>query len=296
MDDVLSGCHTSDEVVKLQHEIQTILASGGFQMRKWLCNEKHILDEFKRPIIIIAKIIIQQLWRANIGWDDEFPSELQAKWQGFREELPFLNSLSIPRYALISQPLLVELHGFSDASTAAYVSQIQEMTNINDWHHCKSEDNPSDLISRGCDVNTFLNSTIWFNGPEWLSQDESECPRDEIFLNETEIPEQRVIANVSTSSEQLSIFKSYSKLSKLQRILAYVLRFINNCKSTNVKASGNLSTNELQGALNLLIKHSQLESFPREYNDLTKGLAINSKSSILGLNPFLDENQVIRVG
>lgn len=451
MDDVLSGGDSVRDVIQLQHEIQSILASGGFELRKWLCNKPDIINEFqvnkdldssilhigpnennktlgiywnsttdsihysinifntnvtKRsilsiisqiydplglvgPVIIVAKLIIQKLWQAKIGWDDQVPEDIYNKWQQFKDDLVCLNELSIPRYCLNSKVISIELHGFSDASTVAYgvslymryktssgeynsnllcaksrvapikfitlprlelsgalllaqlvnrvrdvinikfdkyfyytdssialywikgspenwkvfvanrVSQIQELTNVNEWYHCRSEDNPADIISRGCDVGTILKSSLWFNGPEWLQQEESNWPKNKINLKLNEVPEQRTVVNIATiqgSNNDFNIFDRFSTLSKLQRVCAYMLRFVNNCKGSSVKVIGNLTPLELQNALNILVKLSQQESFSREVERLNKGKSIGAKSSILSLNPFMDKNKIIRVG
>ncbi|XP_068987466.1 uncharacterized protein [Bombus flavifrons] len=48
------------------------------------------------------------------------------------------------------------------------VAEIQTKTNIDDWRHVPTNDNPADLISRGQTPKEFLRPTIWKNGPEWL--------------------------------------------------------------------------------------------------------------------------------
>ena len=41
-------------------------------------------------------------------------------WMEFHEHLRSLNKISVPRLVLGKNPVRVELHGFSDASTVAY--------------------------------------------------------------------------------------------------------------------------------------------------------------------------------
>lgn len=49
------------------------------------------------------------------------------------------------------------------------VRKIQEKIQVKNLHHCASEDNPADLVSRGLSPSEFLKSSIWFNGPSWLT-------------------------------------------------------------------------------------------------------------------------------
>ncbi|XP_070067103.1 uncharacterized protein [Drosophila virilis] len=46
---------------------------------------------------IRAKIIIQNIWRSNIGWDDDLTNEDKADWQHWLDLLSNLNAVRIPR-------------------------------------------------------------------------------------------------------------------------------------------------------------------------------------------------------
>lgn len=48
-------------------------------------------------VAIIGKVFIQQLWKAQIGWDDPLPPSLSQQWATFDEELKSVTELSIPR-------------------------------------------------------------------------------------------------------------------------------------------------------------------------------------------------------
>ncbi|KAK9744227.1 hypothetical protein QE152_g7950 [Popillia japonica] len=51
------------------------------------------------------------------------------------------------------------------------VSEIQRLTNIEDWYHVRSKENPADIVSRGMSVEDLQNSELWWSGPYWLSED-----------------------------------------------------------------------------------------------------------------------------
>ena len=61
------------------------------------------------------------------------------------------------------------------AFVANRVSDIQQLTDT-EWRWVSSQDNPADLISRGCLPQQMLNTEKWFTGPEWLTKPESEWP------------------------------------------------------------------------------------------------------------------------
>uniref|UniRef100_A0A182N2X5 Pao retrotransposon peptidase n=1 Tax=Anopheles dirus TaxID=7168 RepID=A0A182N2X5_9DIPT len=72
------------------------------------------------PIIICAKIMMQNIWLLNLAWDDEIPSHLLVKWTEFHSQIPNLAKFRIERFAFIPDHKRVELHCFSDATETAY--------------------------------------------------------------------------------------------------------------------------------------------------------------------------------
>ena len=48
--------------------------------------------------IIFAKILIQTLWRTGLDWDTPLTTELRDDWIIYREALPQLSKLRIPRW------------------------------------------------------------------------------------------------------------------------------------------------------------------------------------------------------
>ena len=59
------------------------------------------------------------------------------------------------------------------------VNRIQETTNIEDWNHISSKENPADLVSRGADASVLRNLNLWLNVPNCLQQVESSWPKCE---------------------------------------------------------------------------------------------------------------------
>ncbi|XP_036347558.1 uncharacterized protein LOC118756930, partial [Rhagoletis pomonella] len=89
------------------------------------------------PIIVKAKIFLQNLWIIKVHWDESLPLEDNAQWIRFREKLPLVKDIRVPRYILAKNgPARVELHGFCDASLRAYgacvyirtVNELDEVT------------------------------------------------------------------------------------------------------------------------------------------------------------------------
>ncbi|XP_045459918.1 uncharacterized protein LOC123670468 [Melitaea cinxia] len=72
------------------------------------------------PVVVIAKIIIQKLWKSGLEWDDTVQGSLLAEWLNFRENLIHIKEITIPRSLHFSRTSSVELHVFADASLLAY--------------------------------------------------------------------------------------------------------------------------------------------------------------------------------
>ncbi|XP_055840363.1 uncharacterized protein LOC129907896 [Episyrphus balteatus] len=83
---------------------------------------------FIAPVTIIGKIIIQDIWRLNVGWDETLPREIYERWREFWQEITFLENVRIQRWIGTSKEIHQELHGFSDASERAYGAAIYVRT------------------------------------------------------------------------------------------------------------------------------------------------------------------------
>lgn len=80
------------------------------------------------PVIVIAKLFMQKLWKLGLHWDEALPLELYNKWLSYRQRLLELNNLSIPRYVTKRRYLSRQLHAFADASEKAYGTVIYMRT------------------------------------------------------------------------------------------------------------------------------------------------------------------------
>ncbi|XP_072392197.1 uncharacterized protein [Diabrotica undecimpunctata] len=178
------------------------------------------------------------------------------------------------------------------------VAQIQENSSHSHWRHVKSKDNPADILSRGMMPSNILNSTLWFHGPQFLQTFDLNLSEYSPKFNSNKLPEERKIV-LHTRSAQFDFFvmlsERFSSFTKYVRTIAYVLRFGNNARSGTQKLSGALEVSELQNSEMKIIKLLQNSSFSSEIADL-KGNKIISNKSLLQFAPFLDKNEMLRVG
>lgn len=80
---------------------------------------------FLSPFVFTAKILLQELWRQKLSWDQEIPEPYSSLWQKWLQELPCVTTIEIPRCYMAQCPsaqATVQLHNFSDASRHGYAA------------------------------------------------------------------------------------------------------------------------------------------------------------------------------
>jgi hypothetical protein len=166
------------------------------------------------------------------------------------------------------------------------VAFIQEETASATWKHVPTHSNPADLISRGIETATPENCNRWWKGPPWLTQKQTSWP-SLTFSKPTEDLEVRLVF-AAVSPEDIT--SRFSDFNKLLRVIAYIRRFIHNCRHQKAhKQFEHLSTQELQHARTLCVKLIQETAFSHEIQDLTRRREVSSTSSLKTLHPFIDK-------
>jgi hypothetical protein len=84
------------------------------------------------PVIIRAKLIIQELWRAGDDWDKPVEEKIRQEWAQLYEELPAIEQIRIPRWLQTTSNRETQVHMFADASSKAYGVVVYVRTKIND--------------------------------------------------------------------------------------------------------------------------------------------------------------------
>lgn len=174
------------------------------------------------------------------------------------------------------------------------VSRIQRLTNLMTWHYVPSSLNPSDILSRGASPEELLNSRLWKNGLQFLQQQPIKWPEQMSFISE--LPERRHTVLISSTVVDLTLnCKFYNSFSKMQRIFAFIYRFIN-LKSTPKPTSEQLSVHEIKMGTYYLLRNIQFIHFVNEYKALKAGQNVHNSSKLYSLAPIVDSFGLIRVG
>ena len=175
------------------------------------------------------------------------------------------------------------------------VAQIQSHTNQHDWRHIPTHENPADLISRRQTAHEFINSDIWQQGPPWLSQNEETWPSLKIHTGEVPgFKKNPNIVSLKLTIPDPHFLNKFSSFRLLTHVIGYCLRFIHNVRNKN-KIVGPLSQAEIEKSEFTIYRTIQLSVFSKEIHDLSNHKDLDTKSSLLSLNPFL-KNGILRVG
>ncbi|XP_062532236.1 uncharacterized protein LOC101744854 [Bombyx mori] len=76
------------------------------------------------PCVIVLKMFMQKLWLAGLDWDSELPEDLKTEWQNYLTNFEHMQAIQLPRWLGIANNVKIELHGYCDASCAAYAAVI----------------------------------------------------------------------------------------------------------------------------------------------------------------------------
>ena len=203
--------------------------------------------------------------------------------------------------------------------SANRVGEIHSVTNAGQWRFVPSKNNVGDMVTRGMSLMELVKCNLWWKGPEFLGEEESNWPKIQTEKNLSEDMEVRKASrskyslytsalsgskkklsteDMKTSPENFSWRLDPSRFSdwvKLKTIYAWVCRFLYNCRLLSLKRStGELTVEELENAETQITKYAQMESFPDEYGALADNKSFPTKSKLMKLDPKVDDDGVLR--
>jgi len=245
-----------------------------------------------------------------------------------------LKTLSVPRLELNAAVLLsrligwtcrslrlsaVPVHGWTDSTVtlawitqhpakwriyvANRVSEIQTTVPNIHWHHVSSSDNPADCASRGLAASSFVQFQLWFSGPPWLQKPPSMWPQSQAVPDLAKRTAFEESASAAVHHVEVTpdweLLHNASTWTRLTRVTAYVRRFVANIRrrlNARPVTSASLETDELIHAENFWLAYAQGRVFPSELKALQSGVPISSASRLRSFNPFLGDDNLIRLG
>jgi len=164
------------------------------------------------------------------------------------------------------------------------VGEIQAASNPDHWRYVPTKLNPADFASRGLSASKLIIEELWWSGPEFLRHDEDSWPQTNIQiqgLSAAASSEIRKSTRDHCQAAAATLFghdcmqvtfldrlkpSRYSSWSRLIRVHAWVLRFVNNCHLTSANLNaGELFSDEIEESQLLVIRACQQEGFRDEY-------------------------------
>jgi len=179
------------------------------------------------------------------------------------------------------------------------VSEIHSTLPGASWRHVPTTMNPADCASRGISASELVGHSLWWLGPSWLRGPVEHWPFGATNADPGSELERRSEKHAHCSQADLEWQLPYevSSWPRLLRITAYVQRFISRLRNPDVQNNSIfLTASEISQAKQYWIRTCQAASFPTELKHLMNNTLLNSRSSILSLNPHLDEDGILRVG
>ncbi|XP_075163072.1 uncharacterized protein LOC142235697 [Haematobia irritans] len=161
VDDILSGGYSIAETKQLQCQLISTLSSAGFPLKKITANDPQLLEHLPPEDLYDLDFLhldeasstktlgikwnaltdsftydinpIQLLARKGGGWDDLISEDSRRSWEQLHFDFSHLSSLRIPRWIQYMPSDQIQIHGFSDASKAAYCACVYVRVQVSDY-------------------------------------------------------------------------------------------------------------------------------------------------------------------
>lgn len=207
--------------------------------------------------------------------------------------------------------VLAWLRGQSSQWRTFVASRVAELhSSLPDvpWRHVPGKENPADLASRGVSACDIGGSDLWWYGPTWLRLPPSEWPTHEPDLaDDAPLELKSPVHHASIAQEDAEVlFRRVSSWPRLCRIILICLRWSKSWTTSNRLSSWSY-TKELALVSVRIFSLTQAQFFRRELELLQDnpasavcrrlkiGQTLPKRSPLKRLNPFMDDDSLLRV-
>ena len=108
------------------------------------------------------------------------------------------------------------------------------------WKHVPTKINPADLVRRGTTVDILASNDLWLNGfsflqksmNEWLQMKLELVAKEKMELKKGRLQSNSFVTLATILTANVWVFdpKKHSKWLKATQVLAWIQRFVSNCK------------------------------------------------------------------
>ncbi|XP_062714812.1 uncharacterized protein LOC109426713 [Aedes albopictus] len=181
------------------------------------------------------------------------------------------------------------------------VGEILNSSSVDEWFHVPSKQNVADDATKWGSGPNFSPNNRWFAGESFLYEPMTKWPKQTGLQWKTN-EELRAAFHLHQELPESTIDVSkFSNWSRLLRATAYVQRAAQNFRGR--KIGGELTSDELLRAENLLWRQTQQQAYPDEYSVLKHNLEhpektpklLEKSSSLFQESPLMDSAGVIRM-
>ncbi|XP_032232082.2 uncharacterized protein LOC116614782 isoform X1 [Nematostella vectensis] len=204
------------------------------------------------------------------------------------------------------------------------VQHIRDQSEPEQWYHVPGKENPADEASRGMTAAQLIENKRWFSGPQFLYENptpSNQKPSSQLDPDDAELRKEASVLSTSTTMRTQYLdtkhFSHSSSLLRLKHAIVRIQRMIERLrpnKTHNWRPTNGASTvKELWEAEKCLFKTAQATTFENEIDTLQRMKGNNSKfedrksardrnniikatSNIYKLDPFIDDEGLLRVG
>ena len=198
------------------------------------------------------------------------------------------------------------------------VKQIRELCHGFELRYVQSEHNPADYITKQVKVEKFMNGSLWWQGPSWLTDSDTWDPNnlfqlvpDVSLSKKTEwstsvkmakIKVHTMVGEVEATVPELTeqtikgLFWKYSNYRQLIRVFSGLNFLVKFAKNKSWPGSRPVNRNDFAEGERLAIKTMQAEAFPHVIQDLKAGRKpVGDKGQFRQLKLYLDSQGIIRL-
>lgn len=182
------------------------------------------------------------------------------------------------------------------------VERIRKSTTPKQWSYVPTKSNPADAGTRNLTAEV-INDNIWIRGPPQLKEPLEEDPNTDYSLfepeNDPEIRKEEEVKTLKTAvdgkKDQSATFRITHRSERFSRWKVFV-KSIDCLRSISRKFHHSLDTPASPTSEELIIRMVQHEVFAQEIMCLQSRKSLPRNSSLIALNPIIDEKGLLRVG
>ncbi|XP_036345831.1 uncharacterized protein LOC118755088 [Rhagoletis pomonella] len=261
------------------------------------------------PVIIVAKILMQNIWLEGTDWDETVSSTTLDRWQNFTQHYNEIDKVRIPRWVYFSPTDEIQIHGFCDASEKAYAASVY----LRVKRDSKVFINLLLAKTRVAPVKTISLPRLELCGAVLLAEIVDSVINN-LNLGHINIhlwtDSTIVLAWIRKPPCSWSTFVAHRITKIVEKVGNKNWLHVDSASNPADLASRGLPAYELvnnslwwqgpswlqEATTQRLIKIYQQNYYSEEYRKLKAGNSIDSKSELLPLNPFIDKDGIIRAG